>query len=67
MYIVALAFVELAQQHEEFVGGGMETPSQCRNRLAEVIGVRSASEHEGVWRGVVVEGFHERCGEHVPS
>ena len=62
----ACAFVELAQQHEQFVGGGVQARGQCRNRLAEG-GVGSAREHERVWRGVIDERFDGRCGAHVES
>ena len=50
--VPTLAFVELAQQHQQFVGGGVEARGQGRNGLAEVVGVGSAREHERVWRDV---------------
>ena len=50
--VPAGALVELAQQHQELVGSGVEARGQGGNCLAEVVGVRSTSEHEGVGRAV---------------
>ena len=65
--VPARAFVELAQQHEQLVSGGVQARGQYRNRLAEVVGVRSTRKHERVWRGVIDERFDGGCGDHVPS
>jgi hypothetical protein len=45
--------VELPQQHEQLVSGGMEAGGQGGDRLAEVFGFCSTGEHEGGWRHAV--------------
>ena len=65
--VPARAFVELAQQHEQLESGSVQARGQGRNRLAEVVGVRSTRKHELVWRAVILWGFDGICSAHVAS
>ena len=61
------ALVELVQQYEQFIGGGVEPRGQGRNRLAEGVGVGWARERQRAWRGVTGESVDAGCSEHVAS
>ena len=64
--VPAGARVELGEQHEQVVGGGMEARGQCGDGLTEGVGI-ARSRGANHTRAVNHERIRERCGGHDAS